>query len=180
MNERGLRWAELPDETRRLLVGKIAGLYGRTDDEDAYNALPRHQQEALSLLSARLKKLDLWRGINRTVKVYGEGGVGMNFEAADGFEDELRRRKDFTSLLARRDNTGGFFEKGRPRAALHFLYIDRSGAERDWHVHFDFYAPMGSAWSALQHLYYERFGNFHPDWRMIRSVMSERDVPTEA
>jgi hypothetical protein len=162
------------------LVGKIGGLYGRSDEEDAYDALPQHQQEALSLLSGRLAKLGLWRGINRIVRVYGEGGVGMNFEAVDSFENELRGRKDFTSLLARRDNTGGFFEKGRRRASLHFLYIDRGGAKRDWHVHFDFYAPMGSAWSAVQHLYYERFGNVHPDWRMIRNLLSEGDVATGA
>lgn len=159
---------EFPEEPRQRYENRLIGLYGIDGD---YNVLPRDKQEALALLSRRFIELGLWQGVRRIVNVYGEGGVGMNFEADPDFKDLLRARRDFTSTLARRDNTGGFFERGRRRASLHFLYIDRPGAERDWHAHFDFYSPMGSVLSALQHLYYERFGNFHPDWRMINQLM---------
>ena len=158
----------IPEEPRQRYENRLIGLYGIDGD---YNALPCDKQEALALLSRRFIELGLWQGVRRIVNVYGEGGVGMNFEADPDFGNLLRARRDFTSMLARRDNTGGFFERSRRRASLHFLYIDRPEAERDWHAHFDFYSPMGSISSALQHLRYERFGNFHPDWRMIKQLL---------
>jgi hypothetical protein len=162
-------WIELPEEVRLRFRGKLSGLFGVTGDEAAYDSLARDKQEALMLLSQRLVELALWQSVTRIVNVYGQGGVGLNFTADAECETLLLGRKDFTSLLARRDNPDAFFENARTRASLHFLYSDRAETGRDWHVHFDFYGPMGSLLSAVQHLNYERFGKFRPDWRMIKS-----------
>ena len=166
-------WGDLSDETRALFEDKLAGLYHYPNDEAAYNYLAPDKQEALSLLSGRLASLGLWQHVRRIVNVYGQGGVGMYFSADSDFEAILRGRKDITNRFARhRDNNGGFFEKRRRRAALHFLFIDPPSGEREWHVHLDFYGPMGSVLSTTQHLIYERFGKFRPDYRMMKALIA--------
>jgi hypothetical protein len=82
-------------------------------------------------------------------------------------ESTLSRRKDFTRLLARhKDTSGGFYERDRAEAALHFLYVDEN--PRKWYVHFDLYSPVYSAGSAFRHLRHEFIGDAKPDWRMIQ------------
>lgn len=162
-------WADL--SARRLLQyrGKLTGLYGHDGDQAAYDFLPRDKQEALALISDRLVSLDLWQYVDRIVNVYGQGGVGMYFSGRSGLEPVLDKRRDFTRKFARhRDNSGGFIEKHRKRASLHFLYIDPEQGEREWHVHLDLYGPMGSMFSAALHLYYERWKKFRPDWRLMK------------
>lgn len=170
--DRAGKWAELSEQRRLQYRGKLSGLFGHHGDEAAYDSLPRDKQEALALLADRLITLDLWQRIARIVNVYGKGGVGINFIADSGFENLLAGRKDFTWRFARRDNTGGFFEKWRTRASLHFLFKEDAKGERDWHVHFDVYGPMGSLVSVIQHLYYERFGKLRPDWRTIQNLIA--------
>ena len=156
----------MPPEFR----GKLEGLYGWGADEEVYATLSLDKRAALGLLAQRLLELDLWRAVGRIVNVYGVGGVGMYFAATIDLDAELRARRDFTGRFARhRDNTGGFIEKGRRRASLHFLYLDPPGGRREWHVHLDLYGPMGSFLSAAQHLYYERWRKFRPDWRLMKT-----------
>ena len=167
-------WAELPESMRRLLRGKVAGLYGFEEDETAFAALPQDKREALALLMRRLVGLDLWQNVAKIVNVYGQGGVGMYFSSDFDLESGLSRRQDFTRKFARhRDNSGGFIEKDRRRASLHFLYIDNAGAAREWHVHLDFYGPMGSFLSTAQHLYCERWQKFRPDWQIMKEFVTE-------
>lgn len=152
--------------------GKLAGLYGWGEDEEVYATLPIDKRAALLLISRRLIQVDLWRAVGRIVNVYGLGGVGLYFEAKIDLESELERRRDFTRHFARhRDNTGGFQEKHRRHASLHFLYIDPPQAEREWHVHLDLYGPMGSFLTTTRHLYHERWRKFRPDWRMMKEFV---------
>jgi hypothetical protein len=98
----------------------------------------------------------------------------MYFSSDFDLESELSNRKDFTRRFARhRDNSGGFIEKRRHRASLHFLYIENPRGTRDWHVHLDLYGPMGSFLSTTQHLYYERWQRFRPDWQTMREFVAE-------
>jgi len=155
----------LPEEFR----GKLEGLYGWGSDEDVFATLDEDKREALLLLSRRLIEIDLWRAVGRIVNVYGRGGVGMYFAATFDLEAELESRREFTRKFARhRDNDGGFIEKGRRRASLHFLFIDLGQGERQWHVHLDLYGPMGSMLSAANHLLHERWRKFRPDWRLMK------------
>ncbi len=157
--------AEMP----AMFRGKLDGLYGRQSDEQAYSALPVDKREALALLARRLTEVGLWTAVGRIVNVYGLGGVGMYFNATVDLVSKLRGRKDFTRAFARhRDNTGGFLEKNRRRASLHFLYINAASGEREWHVHLDLYGPLGSIVSSIKHLFYERWRKFRPDWRMMK------------
>src|ERR671914_1623714 len=118
-------WAEISEESRERYREKLSGLYGHEGDEAAYNALTHDKQEALDLLSGRLIAQDLWHHVGRIVNVYGRGGVGMYFSAVSDLESDLRGRRQFSRTFARhRDNTGGFLEKSRKHASLHFLYID--------------------------------------------------------
>lgn len=152
--------------------GKLAGLYGWGDDEDVYGRLAEDKREALSLIAQRLEEVDLWHAVGRIVNVYGIGGVGLYFSATCDLESELNSRKRFTRTFARhRDNTGGFLEKGRKHASLHFLFIDPSAGERQWHVHLDYYGPWGSLATTAQHLIYERWRKFRPDWRLMKTVI---------
>ena len=163
------KWAELSEEEQLRYRGKLSGLWGHEGDEAAYDSLTRDKQEALALISGRLIKLDLWHSVGRIVNVYGRGGVGLYFDATNDLEAELSGRRKFTRAFARhRDNTGGFLEKGRKRASLHFLYIDPEKGEREWHVHLDLYGPHGSILSTGQHLYYERWQKFRPDWKLMK------------
>jgi hypothetical protein len=152
--------------------GKLEGLYGWGSDEEVYATLPTDKRAALSLISRRLIQVDLWRAVRRIVNVYGLGGVGLYFGAAIDLELELEGRRDFTRHFARhRDNTGGFLEKYRRHASLHFLYIDRPRAEREWHVHLDLYGPVGSFLTTTRHLFYERWRKFRPDWRIMKDFV---------
>jgi len=61
--------------------------------------------------------------------------------------------------------SGGFYEKDRDTAILHFLF--QEGEPRRWYVHFDLYSPVYSPRSIFRHLRHEYLGNTKPDWRMI-------------
>lgn len=164
-------WGELPESIRSSLQGKLAGLYGYGEAETAFAAVTQDKREALVLLMRRLVGLDLWKCVGKIVNVYGQGGVGMYFSATSDLHSALRSRRDFTQRFARhRDNTGGFLEKKRRRASLHFLYIDDRSGNRDWHVHLDFYGPSGSF---FQHFYYERWQKFRPDWQSMKEFVTE-------
>lgn len=161
-----LVWVNLDQETRAALDNKLDGLYGYGPTPAAFDTIPVDKQQALLLLMRRLLALKLWDAVRRIDNIYGEGGVGMYFTAWPYLESTLRSRKDFTRFLARhRDNSGGFLEKSRVNATLHFLYLD--GAERRWHVHFDLYGPWGSPLSTARHLWREKFRAQHPNWRAI-------------
>jgi hypothetical protein len=167
-------WAKLPKSIRGSLQGKLAGLYGHGEDETAFAAATQDKREALVLLMRRLVGLDLWKHVAKIVDVYGEGGVGMYFSATSDLIATLRHRRDFSQRFARhRHNSGGFLEKNRRRAALHFLYIDSGSGTQDWHVHLDFYGPIGSFFSTTQHLYYERWRKFTPNWQVMKEFVTE-------
>jgi hypothetical protein len=166
-----LRWRELPVEMLEALEGKLKGLYGATRDDMAFDNLAVDKQQALLLVTRRLRELDLWRQIRRVKNVYGVGGVGMNFSAWPELASALQSRRDFTTRFARhRDNQGGFIELGRNSASLHFLYTD--AGERHWAVHFDLYNPWSSPLSAGRHLLYEKLRGVVPDWRTIRKALA--------
>ncbi len=171
-----LRWQDLTEETRRALERKLEGLYGAARDEDAFNALAVDKQQALLTLMRRLSELDLWdAAVRRVENVYGEGGIGMNFDAWPVLESTLKRREDFTSRFAKHgDTSGGFLERGRDRASLHFLYVDEAGEKRRWAVHFDLYNPWASPMQAWQHLVEEKLKGYAPDWRAISSSLWKR------
>lgn len=168
-----LRWQKLPCGVRDALEGKLKRLYGARRDEEAFDSLGVDKQQALLLLTHRLMDLSLWEAVRSVENVYGTGGVGMNFRAWPGLVSELRRRRDFTTLFAgHRGNAGGFLERGRARASLHFLYRDE-GEERLWAAHFDLYNPWSSVMGALLHLLYERIRGETPGWREIRAVFRQ-------
>ena len=155
-----------------IFRGKLGGMYGWGNDEDVYSNLADDKREALGLIFTRLKQVDLWNAVGRIVNVYGIGGVGVYFDATRDLKSELAQRDDFTRAFARhRDNTGGFLEKKRQHASLHFLFVDAPDGEREWHVHLDYYGPYGSVATAVQHLYYERWKKFRPDWRLMKTAV---------
>lgn len=157
-------------DVREALERKLEGLYEAVGDEEAFDNLEAEKQQALLLLARRMRELKLWDSVRRVENVYGTGGVGMNFRAWPVLAAELRRRKDFTARFARhRDNDGGFLERGRASALLHFLYRDEG--ERRWAVHFDLYNPWSSMQSAWRHLFYEKLRGIAPDWRAIRTAL---------
>ena len=160
--------SSLPAEFR----GRLEGLYGWGDDEHVYRTLPLDKRAALLLIARRLIQKDLWDAVGRIVNVYGVGGVGMYFGAVVDLEAVLAARKDFTQRFARhRDNNGGFLEKSRRHASLHFLYIDQPQSEREWHVHLDLYGPMGSFLTTSKHLFHERWRKFRPDWQLMKEFV---------
>jgi hypothetical protein len=162
-----LRWRELPDRARQDLTGKLVGLWGATSDETAFNALTEDKQQALLLILRRMQDKDLWHLVRSIDNVYGEGGVGIGFIAWPFIQSTLSRRRDFTRRFANhRDTQGGFYEKGRADAVLHFLF--QEGNPRKWYVHFDLYSPVHSVGSAAKHLRHEFLGKVCPDWRMIK------------
>ena len=165
-SEMVLTWSMLPDETRELLRGKLAGLWGAGSDAAAFDSWPTDKKRALLLLVHRLYAKDLWSLVKRVTNVYGEGGVGLQFEAWPMIESTLSRRRDFTRLMANhKDTTGGFYERKRGEAVLHFLF--QEGEPRTWYVHFDLYSPVHSPGSAFKHLRHEFLGKVRPDWQMI-------------
>jgi hypothetical protein len=160
--------SSMPAEFR----GKLEGMYGWGTDQQVYEALPRDKRAALLLIASRLLQKDLWKAVGQIVNVYGVGGVGLYFSALTDLESELQARPDFTRRFARhRDNSGGFLERNRRHASLHFLYIDQPDAEREWHVHLDLYGPMGSFLTTSKHLLYERLRKFRPDWQMMKEFV---------
>ena len=164
-------WQDLPDDTREALAGKLSGLWEAVDDEAAFNGLAVDKQQTLLILVSRLRAKCLWQVIRKIDNVYGEGGVGIGFSAWPFVKSTLRARKDFTRLMANhKDTTGGFYEKGRGDAILHFLYIE--GEPQKWYVHFDLYSPVHSPASALNHLRHEFIGKVRPDWLMIKDRLN--------
>ena len=164
-------WKDLSEDSRESLTGKLLGLWGAPSDEVAFDGLAVDKQQTLLIMVARLKAKELWHVIKRIENIYGEGGVGLAFDAWPIVESTLRARKDFTRFLANhKDTTAGFYEKGRPDAVLHFLFVE--GVPRKWYVHFDLYSPVYSPLSALKHLRYEFLGKLTPDWRMIQQCLN--------
>ena len=161
-----LTWADLPLNKRELLQGKLAGLWGAPTDAAAFESWTIDKQQAMLLLLDRMYAKDLWHVVKRVTNVYGEGGVGLQFEAWPMIESTLIRRRDFTRLMANhKDTTGGFYERRRGAAILHFLF--QEGEPRTWYVHFDLYSPVHSPGSAFRHLRHEFLGRVRPDWQMI-------------
>jgi hypothetical protein len=168
--EKPILWQNLSEDFRGALTGKLSGLWGAATDEDAFNACALDKQQTLLLLAARLRAKGLWHVIRKIDNVYGEGGVGIGFSAWPVVESTLRARKDFTRFFANhKDTTGGFYEKGRADAVLHFLYVE--GVPRKWYVHFDLYSPVHSPASAFKHLRHEFLGKLTPDWRRIQQCL---------
>ena len=169
--EKAILWQDLSEDFREALTGKLSGLWGAATDEDAFNACALDKQQTLLLLVARLRAKGLWHVIRKIDNVYGEGGVGIGFSAWPVVESTLRARKDFTRFFANhKDTTGGFYEKGRADAVLHFLYVE--GLPRKWYVHFDLYSPVHSPASAFKHLRHEFLGKLTPDWRRIQQCLN--------
>jgi hypothetical protein len=124
-------------------------LWGATTDAAAFDSWPLDKQQALLLLLKRINAKNLWHLVKRITNVYGEGGVGLQFEAWPMIESTLSRRSDFTRMMANhKDTSGGFYEKKRAAAVLH-------------------YSPVHSPGSAWKHLRHEFMGKVKPDWRMI-------------
>jgi hypothetical protein len=173
-----LRWQDLPAGTRQALAGKLEGLYGNARDEDAFDSLAVDKQQALLILTRRFIELNMWAVVERIGNVYGEGGVGMNFEPSPLLHGLISTRLDFTNRFANhKDTTEGFIERGVGRASLHVLYVDQ-GKERKWAAHFDLYNPWASPMNALRHLWYEKIKGYRPDWQAIgTSIWGESELP---
>lgn len=162
-----LRWSDLASDVRDALEGKLIGLWGAPSDETAFDALAEDKQQALLLILARMRAKQLWHLVRKVDNVYGEGGVGIAFNAWPVIQSTLSRRTDFTRLFANHNDTnGGFYEKGREDAILHFLF--QEGSPRKWYVHFDLYSPVHSPVSAIRHLRHEFLGKVCPDWKTIK------------
>ena len=166
-----LKWQDLPFAKRELLQGKLAGLWGYASDAAAFESWTVDKQQALILLLDRLQAKGLWHLVKRITNVYGEGGVGLQFEAWPMIESTLTRRRDFTRLMANhKDTTGGFYERQRGEVILHFLF--QEGEPRTWFVHFDLYSPVHSPRSAVRHLRHEFLGKVKPDWQMVAALVA--------
>ena len=171
MADERLKWSDLSSEAHALLDGRLVGLWGATSDAGAFESWTVDKQQALILLLRRMRDKKLWHLVRKVTNVYGEGGVGLQFEAWPMIESTLERRKDFTRRFANhKDTSGGFYEKERETAVLHFLY--QNGDPRVWYVHFDLYSPVHSPHSALKHLRHEFIGKLTPDWRMIGKYLN--------
>jgi hypothetical protein len=163
-------WRDLREETRLALARKLEGLYGHERDETAFDFLAEDKQQALLILLRRLSELELWNAVRRIENVYGLGGVGMCFTSWPVLLSSLQGRDDFTTLFANHsDNAGGFLERGRLRASLHFLHTDRDALS--WGVHFDLYNPWASPLNAWRHLVHEKFRGKTPDWKVIKNAL---------
>lgn len=146
-------------------------MWGAETDEAAFNSWAPDKKYALLLLLHRMRVKELWHLVKRIDNVYGEGGVGLQFEAWPMIESTLARRADFTRRFANHNDTaGGFYEKGRDEAVLHFLF--QEGKPRIWYVHFDLYSPVHSPGSAWKHLRFEFLSKTKPDWRRIAKSLN--------
>lgn len=165
-----LKWTDLSYDVRDALSGKLAGLYGAPRDDLAFSDLPEDKQQGLLLLLDRMRTKRLWHLVRRVHNVYGLHGVGLSFSAWPLIESTLAAREDFTRLFANhKDCSGGFYEKGRARAVLHFLY--QNGEPRKWYVHFDLFSPVYSPRSAANHLRHEVLRKVRPDWETIKQYV---------
>jgi len=165
-----LFWKNLSPQVRESLTGKLVRLWGATSDAAAFDSLTIDKQQALLLLLNRISAKGLWTAVQQVENVYGEGGVGLGFKAWPIIQSTLSRRSDFTQLFARHsDTSGGFYEKGRPQAVLHFMF--QEGNPRCWYVHFDLHSPVHSLASLSRHIRFEVLGKVKPDWRMIRDCL---------
>jgi hypothetical protein len=166
-----ITWRDLSGDVREALAGRLSGLWGAVDDEAAFDGLTVDKQQTLLILVSRLRAKNLWHVIRKIDNVYGEGGVGIGFSAWPFVKSTLSARKDFTRRMANhKDTTGGFYEKGRADAVLHFLYVE--GNPQKWYVHFDLYSPVHSPASALKHLRHEFAGKLTPNWLMIKQRLN--------
>ena len=166
-----LRWDELPEALRDDLSDKIRGLYGHASAAAAFESLATDKRQALLLFAARLSDLNLWGEIRQVESVYGVGGVGMSFRARRGLAHALAAHGRFTARFAAHgDCEAGFFETGRPRAALHFLRMN--GGASLWSIHFDLHAPAATPLSALRHFWSEKVRGRTPDWVAIKSALA--------
>ncbi len=166
-----LSWQQLASGTRIALDSKLEGLYGAETDEDAFDALAVDKQQALLIINRRFVEVNLWDAVRRIKNVYGEGGVGMNFEAWPFLRSTLRCRKDFTSRFAgHRDAQFGFIERRMRRASLHIL-CEANEQSPLWSAHFDLYNPWASPLNAARHLFHEKIRGRTPDWRTIRDSL---------
>lgn len=166
------RWQELSTITRALLEGKLIGLYEQADDESSFDALAIDKQQSLLIFARRLNNLNLWSSIRRIENVYGEGGVGISFSAWPLLESSLRRRIDFTAkFAAHKDASIGFLERGRTKAALHFLRARQPEPRSFWSAHFDLYSPLAFPLGTWQHLLSEKLRGETPDWRRIKQAL---------
>jgi hypothetical protein len=165
------RWAELPAEARAQLEERLAGLYGHGTDESAYDSLAEDKRQALSIFVRRFSRFGLWHGVARVTNVWGEGGVGMDFVSRDGFEALIGSHPRFTPRFAGHggQTAGGFYEKHRARAALHFLRM--RAAPNLWAAHFDEHGPAAGPLSLLRHLWHEVFRGRTPGWREIKTAL---------
>ena len=171
MVERLLSWSDLTAEAHELLNGRLVGLWGATSDAGAFESWPIDKQQALVLLLRRMQDKGLWHLVKQVTNVYGECGVGIQFFAWPMIESTLKSRDDFTSRFANhKDTSGGFYEKQRETAVLHFLF--QEGEPRIWYVHFDLHSPVHSLKSGLKHLRHEFIGKVTPDWRMIAKCLN--------
>ena len=161
-----LTWNMLPSETRQMVGGKLTGLWGAPTGAAAFDSWPLDKKKALLLLFDRMFSKGLWDLVKRVTNVYGEGGVGLEFEAWPKIHSTLSRRPDFTRRFANHgDTSGGFYETDRKTAVLHFLF--QEGEPRRWYVHFDLYSPVHSMGSVYRHLRHEYLSKTKPDWRVI-------------
>jgi hypothetical protein len=165
-------WKDLPAGVREALTGKLAGLWQHPTDEDFFNWCPVDKQQTLLIMASRLMAKGLWHPVEKITDVWGVHGVGIKFIPAAGVLGMLRSRKDFTRFMARhKGTTGGFYEKGRGDAVLHFIYTD--GDPQEWGIHFDLYSPLHSLPSIFKHLRYEFLGHLFPDWQMIKDRLDD-------
>ncbi|MBA2647544.1 MAG: hypothetical protein H0U81_12180 [Pyrinomonadaceae bacterium] len=167
-----LMWRQLSPDVRADLQQKLTGLYERSGDAEAFDALEHDKQQSLLIFVRRLNHLQLWGVVRRVENVYGTGGVGMNFIAWPFISTALSGRRDFTRLFAKhRGSLNGFRERRRECVALHFLHED-DRREYRWSVHFDLHNPLSSPSSAWRHLLYENLRSINPDWRIISHKIS--------
>lgn len=157
-----LIWSELDPKLQRSLSDKLRGIYDfEADDGEVFDWLTPDKQRALKLLVARFVEVNLWRFVLRVTNVYGKGGMGCEFLASDDLLAEMRCRRDFTSRFANHtDAHYGFYERHRPRLALHFLLMDH--AKDVWSAHSDLRSPVASPASLVRHLWHERFRGSTP------------------
>src|ERR1044071_9225094 len=100
-----LTWTTLSAPTRELLRGKLAGLWGAASDGDAFDSWPLDKKQALLLLLDRLDAKGLWDLVKRVTNVYGEGGVGIEFEAWPRIKSTRSERCDLMPRFVNHKDT---------------------------------------------------------------------------
>jgi hypothetical protein len=168
-----LLWSQLRADTRAALSNKLNGLFGWSRTDEVFDSLAQNRQQALLLILRRFQELSLWETVRMITNVYGEGGVGIEFNSWPLLRTTLDRRRDFTRLLAgHRNNEGGFRERKKTSGpALHVVMVDR--ANHRWAAHFDLYDPLSSVLNLWRHLYLEGWRRQLPVWRQIGGPITE-------